>query len=109
MEERQRDHGDETVQDVEEDEELPEEVRDHTTSSSAPVKGDGVVLGDGVLVIRQVKQPDADLATAEVSTVSLALAHVSCRRVAASWRLAVLAAAFGHPISDDRSRQLICV
>ena len=76
----QKNTEDEIEADVEEDEELAEEVRNgETMSSSMPGEGDGVVLGDGLVVIRQPKQSDADLATAEVSTVSLAPTRLSCK------------------------------
>ena len=79
----QKDTEDEIEVDVEEDEELAEEVRDaETTSSNTPGEGDGVVFGDGLVVIRHPKQSDADLATAEVSTLSLAPAHRPCKHQA---------------------------
>ena len=79
----QKDTEDKIEGDVEEDEVLAEEVRDaETTSSRTPGEGDGVVLGNGLVVIRQPKQSDTDLATAEVSTVSLAPAHLPCKHQA---------------------------
>lgn len=66
-----QDMEDATLVETNEDGELLQEIRDDEASSSAPGDGDNVALGEGLIILRQPKQSDADIATAEFSTVRL--------------------------------------
>ena len=65
---------------VEEDEadDLQEDVQAHECT---PGDGDSLELGDGLLIVRQPKKSDADIVTAEVSTVRLSAVFL-CKRIA---------------------------